>query len=121
MWKEAFESVAEDVERISHEIGKRVAEDPLASIGMTLPENLSATGEKGSGKSREGASSSTASKRRQTEEKGMREVDASDPFTRRRIRPKTYWAVGSQRDSTQKVGARKSMRTWQYVFVIAST
>lgn len=104
MWREAFESVAEDVERISREIGKRVAEDPLASIGMTLPENLSAAGGKNSGKSREGASSSTASKRRQTE-KGTQEVDASDPFTRRRIRPKTYWAVGSQQGSTQKVGA----------------
>ena len=105
MWREAFQSVADDVDRISREIGKRVADDPLASIGMVMPEKLSAAGKKSSGKSREGAVSLSAGKRRKTEGKDGKKVEASDPFTRRRTRPKSYWAVGGERDSTQEVGA----------------
>lgn len=108
MWREAFESVADDVDRISREVSKKVAEDPLASIGMAAPAPKKKNMEKLTG------ASSLATKRRRKEEQD-REVAvaaALDPFARRKTRPKSYWAVGNELESPTEV--RFSKRTAAY-------
>lgn len=98
MWREAFLSVADDVDRLSREVGEKVADDPLASIGMANPAT------KGKGNEDSLGASSLATKQRRKEEKGKEAAAAAaaaaqDPFARRRTRPKSYWAVGNELDS----------------------
>lgn len=102
MWQEAFESVATDVERLSREVDERVAEDPLASIGMARPETKPpATKGKGKGPMK--------SKRGREEEGAAAAAAASavDPFARRKTRPTSYWSVGQEKmPSTEEVRSR---------------
>lgn len=115
MWREAFQSVADDIDRLSHDVEKRVAHDPLASIGMPRPaarkpasssQAGSASG-KGSETSPPGDNnSSSVTKRRREADKEREEQEAAaaaatDPFARRRTRPKSYWAVGNETKSTE--------------------
>ncbi|CAM9801558.1 unnamed protein product [Pylaiella littoralis] len=104
MWREAFQSVADDVDRLSRDVGKKVADDPLASIGMVV--NPAPKG-KGAEKSL-GASSSAAKGRRKDEHRkeAVAAAAAQDPFARRRTRPKSYWAVGNDLDSASEVCSR---------------
>lgn len=99
MWREAFLSVAADVDRLSRDVGKKVADDPLASIGMAI--NPVPKG-KGVEKSK-GAASSLATKRRRKEEQEKEAAAALDPFARRRTRPKSYWSVGTELESSTEV------------------
>lgn len=101
MWREAFQSVADDVDRLSRDVGKKVADDPLASIGMVV--NPAPKG-KGAEKSL-GATSSAAKGRRKEEHRkeAVAAAAAQDPFARRRTRPKSYWAVGNDLDSASEV------------------
>lgn len=100
MWREAFQSVADDVDRLSREVENRVAEDPLGSIAMARPEKPSPSKGKGPQKS-VGASSLTSSKRQRKYEEER--AAAVDPFARRRTRPKSYWSVGQEPESTAEV------------------
>lgn len=104
MWREAFLSIAEDVDRVSKDVGKRVAEDPLASIGMASSQtDASLSTKKGKNVARsEGATSSAKKTRRAEKEK---EIAAADPFARRRTRPINYWAVGNELGSSSEVCA----------------
>lgn len=103
MWREAFLSVADDIDRLSRDVGDKVADDPLASIGMANPAR------KGKGKEESLGASSLPTKRRRKEGKGKGAASAAataatvalDPFARRRTRPKTYWAVGNEVDSEE--------------------
>lgn len=107
MWREAFQSIANDVERLSQDVDKEVADDPLASIGMGL--KAAAPKEKDSEKS--GGAGSLAAKRRQKEDQEKDAAAAAaavDPFARRRTRPKSYWSVGNELDSSAEVGVRGS-------------
>lgn len=100
MWREAFQSVADDVDRLSRDVGKKVADDPLASIGMAVnPAPKAKSPEKSLG------ASSLATKRRwkEEQEKGAAAAARLDPFARRRTRPKSYWAVGNELDSASEV------------------
>lgn len=104
MWREAFESVADDVDRLSRDLDERVAQDPLASIGMVRPDISSPSKEKSSAKSP--GASSVATKRRRKEDKDRKEADAAaaaDPFARRRTRPQSYWTVGNDPESSTEV------------------
>ncbi|CAN0033395.1 unnamed protein product [Sphacelaria rigidula] len=102
MWREAFQSVADEVERISQEVGKRVEQDPLASIGMPRPAKPRSSLDS------RGIGGSTGTKRRRREEDAKERVEAkaaamSDPFARRRTRPQSYWTVGSGGGSLTEV------------------
>lgn len=103
MWREAFQSVADDVDRLSRDVGKKVAEDPLASIGLPRPDKSSTPKGKVSEKSL--GASSMVTKRRRKEEQEREAAAALDPFARRRTRPKTYWSVGNEPESPAEVGA----------------
>lgn len=102
MWREAFLSVTEDVDRLSQDVNKKVADDPLASIGMAVdpapkgrdPENPL------------GASSLATKRRRKEEQEKQAAAVALDPFARRRTRPKSYWSVGNELDSSTEVCGR---------------
>ena len=89
MWREAFLSVADDVDRLTRDVGDKVAFDPLASIGMGKP---AAPKEKTSDKSL--GASSAVSKRPRKEKEREEAAAAADPFARRKTRPKSYWSVG---------------------------
>lgn len=96
MWREAFQSVADDVDRISREVSEKVADDPLASIGMAAtpaPREKSV------------ATSSLVTKRRRKEEQDKEAATAAalDPFARRKTRPKSYWAVGNELQPSKDV------------------
>lgn len=106
MWREAFLSVAEDVERLSQDVGKKVADDPLASIGMAVNPVP-----KGKGLEQPSGASSLATKRRR-KEKQEKEMAAAaiDPFARRRTRPKSYWSVGTELESSAEVYRRLGVR-----------
>lgn len=100
MWREAFQSVADDVDRLSRDVDKKVADDPLASIGMANPAS------KGKGAEKSLGASSLETKRRRKEKQGKQEVAAAaalDPFARRKTRPKSYWAVGNELESAPEV------------------
>lgn len=109
MWREAFQSVADDVERISQEVGERVAQDPLASIGMPRPAKPRSSGRSGKGPGdASGRNEPATTKRRRLEEKEKGEPVAKaavlgDPFARRRTRPQSYWAVGAGGSSLSEV------------------
>ncbi|CAM9366973.1 unnamed protein product [Hapterophycus canaliculatus] len=101
MWREAFQSIANDVERLSQDVNKEVANDPLASIGMALKASP-----KGKKAEKSAGASSLAAKRRRKEdqEKEAAAAAAVDPFARRRTRPKSYWSVGNELDSSAEGG-----------------
>eukprot|EP00752_Nemacystus_decipiens_P004173 g3816.t1 len=103
MWREAFLSVAEDVDRLSRDVGEKVADDPLASIGMVINP---VPKEKGAEKSKGATSSSSATKRRRKEEREKEAAAAAlDPFARRRTRPKSYWSIGAELESSETPGS----------------
>lgn len=97
MWREAFLSVVEDVDRLSRDVGRKVADDPLASIGMAINPVP-----KGKGAEKPQGASSLATKRRRKEEQEKEAAAAAalDPFARRRTRPKSYWSVGTELESS---------------------
>lgn len=103
MWRAAFQSVADDIDRLSQDVGKRVAEDPLASIGMARPEKPSTLKQQKNSDKLKGASSSTTKRRRKEEKEKEEAAAAMDPFARRRTRPKSYWAVGNEREQPEEV------------------
>lgn len=99
MWREAFLSVADDVDRLSRDVDKKVAIDPLASIGMAINPVP-----KGKGAEKAQGASSLATKRRRKEEQEKEATSAAaalDPFARRRTRPKSYWSVGTELESAE--------------------
>lgn len=99
MWREAFLSVVEDVDRLSQDVGKKVADDPLASIGMAVNP-----APKGKGLETSLGAKSLATKRRRKEEQEKEAAAAAlDPFARRRTRPKSYWSVGAELESSTEV------------------
>lgn len=126
MWRGAFQSVADDVDRISEEVGKRVAQDPLAAIGMHRPEMPRLSADSGrSSKPSKGGNESLETKRRRKagEEKGgttAKEAAMADPFARRRTRPKSYWANATEGGSLKDVSPQSlcsvfGCRMWQHV------
>lgn len=113
MWREAFQSVADEVERISQEVGKRVEQDPLASIGMPRPAKPRSSLDS------RGIGGSTGTKRRRREEDAKERVEAkaaamSDPFARRRTRPQSYWTVGSGGGSLTEVSWSVVVTAWPW-------
>lgn len=99
MWREAFQSVAEDVDRLTRDVGDKVALDPLASIGMEKP-----AAPKGKLSDKSLGASSAATKRRREENREKEEAAASvDPFARRKTRPKSYWTVGVEPGGSAEV------------------
>lgn len=100
MWREAFQSVAEDVDRLTRDVGDKVALDPLASIGMEKP-----AAPKGKSSEKSLGASSAATKRRRKEKKEREEAAAAsvDPFARRKTRPKSYWTVGIEPGGSTEV------------------
>lgn len=103
MWREAFQSVADDVGRLSRDVSKRVEDDPLASIGMALKPVRN--GKNPEHQSSGSASSATKRRRKEKQEKEAAAAAAVDPFARRRTRPKSYWAVGHELDAPEEVCA----------------
>lgn len=97
MWREAFLSVVEDVDRLSRDVGRKVADDPLASIGMAI--NPVPKG-KGAEKPQGGSSLATKRRRKEEQEEEAAAAAALDPFARRRTRPKSYWSVGTELESS---------------------
>lgn len=105
MWREAFQSVAEDIDRLTEEVGERIAKDPLATIGMQRPDGLlgsSSSSGKGPRTSRDNNTGSTAvhrTKRQRRQEKEHKVAaaalasSAGDPFERRRTRPTSLWST----------------------------
>ncbi|CAM9681785.1 unnamed protein product [Ectocarpus sp. 12 AP-2014] len=107
MWREAFQSVADDVGRLSRDVSKRVEDDPLASIGMALKPVRNGKNPERNGKNPEhqssgSASSATKRRRKEKQEKEAAAAAAVDPFARRRTRPKSYWAVGHELDAPEE-------------------
>lgn len=99
MWREAFQSVAEDVDRLTRDVDDKVALDPLASIGMEKP-----AAPKGKLSDKSLGASSAATKRRWKEKREKEEAAASvDPFARRKTRPKSYWTVGLEPGGSAEV------------------
>lgn len=117
MWREAFESVADDVDRISREVSTKVADDPLASIGMAAPAPKNKITEKSTG------ASSLATKRRRKEEQDREAAAAAalDPFARRKTRPKSYWAVGNELEFSTEVRFVERSRTACCLFAARHT
>lgn len=92
-------SVANDVDRLSRDVGKKVADDPLATIGMAInPEPEGKGAEKP-----EGPSSSATKRRRKEEQEREAAAAALDPFARRRTRPRSYWSTGTELESSAEV------------------
>ncbi|CAN0088827.1 unnamed protein product [Discosporangium mesarthrocarpum] len=108
MWKEAFQSIADDIEQISRDVQGKVADDPLGAIGLgrslsllpaasSLSPRLSVDG----GADRVGYNSSRGAS---TTGKGAETTGAeqADPFSRRRTRPGNYWSVGRGQGGRQR-------------------
>ena len=99
MWREAFQSVAEDVDRLTRDVGDKVALDPLASIGMEKP-----AAPKGKLSDTSLGASAAATKRRRKDKQERDEAAATvDPFVRRKTRPKSYWTVGIEPGGSAEV------------------
>lgn len=116
MWREAFQAISNDVERLSQDVNNEVADDPLASIGMALkapPKEKSPNTSLGAG------SLGAKRRRKEDQEKEAAAAAALDPFARRRTRPKSYWSVGNELESsTAEVGCARirAWRCWAEIF-----
>lgn len=98
MWREAFLSIADDVDRLTRDVGDKVALDPLASIGMEKP-----AAPKGKLSDKSLGASSAATKRRRKEKEREEAAASVDPFARRKTRPKSYWTVGVEPGGSAEV------------------
>ncbi|CAM9509946.1 unnamed protein product [Choristocarpus tenellus] len=97
MWKEAFQSVAEDIGFFSREVEAKVAKDPLGAIGLggeiSAGPVASASGSGGE----KGVKFGVERRSKRTGQAGTKAQGATgDPFARRRTRPKSCWSVSIQ-------------------------